>query len=181
MLTLDELLVASARLPSVDAFVRAYPHPALSLRIPSENEAEQQARLGKTVRLNDTVDDEGLAGLLGDPMDRSHVAFLEKSSRNPFGNIISVGRAATNDLVIPHASISKVHAVFTNVGAAWKITERKARNGLYVNRVLLDPGATATVEDGALVGLGTQVEGTFHLPRGLWQFLQLSRGRVRKR
>ena len=179
MLTLTELLASSSRLPDVEAFVRAYPHPALSLRIPSESEAE--ARLEKTVRLNDTMDDEGLAGLLGDPMDRTHVAFLEKSSRNPFGNIISVGRTATNDLVIPHASVSKVHAVFTNVGTAWKITERKAKNGLYVNRVLLENGATAVVEDGALVGLGTVVEGTFHLPRGLWQFLQLSRFRARKR
>lgn len=178
MLTLTDLLATSSRFPDVEAFVRAYPHPALTLRIPSETEPQA---LGKTVRLNDTVDDEGLAGLLGDPMDRSHVAFLEKSSRNPFGNIISVGRAATNDLVIPHGSISKVHAVFTNVGTLWKITERKAKNGLYVNRVLLDEGASATVEDGALVGLGTVVEGTFHLPRGLWQFLQLSRTRFRKR
>lgn len=178
MKTIQEMFEALRSYPDPDAFARAFPFPALSLRIPSDDAKAAPMAKTTTVRLNDTVDDEkGLAALLGDPMDRTHVAFLQKSERNPFGSIISVGRASTNDVVIPHPSVSKVHAVFGNVGNTWKITDRKAKNGLYLNRVPVEPGATMTVDDGALVGIGSVVEGTFHTPRGLFQFLQLAKAR----
>lgn len=177
MITMHEFLEQVARITDPNAFALAYPQPALSLRIPGEKAAKKK----KEVSLNDTLDDEGITALLGDPLDRTHLAFLVKSERNPFGNIISVGRATTNDVCIDHSSISKVHAVITCVGTSWKISDRKAKNGLYVNRVQVDPGATVPLEDGALVGLGTQVEGTFHTPRGLWSFLELIRMRDRTR
>ncbi|MCO5167797.1 MAG: FHA domain-containing protein [Planctomycetes bacterium] len=178
MIRLDEFLRQTAPLTDAAGFALAYPHTALTLRVPTGGAAPAPA---KQVSLNDTLDDEGVAALLGDPLDRTHVAFLVKSERNPFGNIISVGRAATNDVCIEHSSISKVHAVFTCVGASWKVSDRKAKNGLYVNRVQLDPGASAALEDGALIALGTQVEGTFHTPKGLWGFLELVRMRERTR
>ncbi|MBX3468085.1 MAG: FHA domain-containing protein [Planctomycetes bacterium] len=177
MIRLDEFLRQTAPLTDAAGFALAYPHPALTLRVPTGAPAAP----AKQVSLNDTLDDEGVMALLGDPLDRTHVAFLLKSQRNPFGNIISVGRAASNDVCIDHSSVSKVHAVFTCVGASWKVSDRKAKNGLYVNRVQLDPGASAPLEDGALIALGTQVEGTFHTPRGLWAFLELVRMRERTR
>lgn len=178
MTPIGEFLQRTAALTDAAGFALAYPHPALTLRVPAPG---QVAAKKKAVSLNDTLDDEGLAALLGDPLDRTHVAFLVKSERNPFGNIISVGRAATNDVCIDHSSISKVHAVFTCVGASWKVSDRNARNGLYVNRVQVDPGATVPLEDGALIAFGTQVEGTFHTARGLFNFLELVRMRERTR
>lgn len=178
MIRIDEFLVRTLPLTDPAGFALAYPHPALTLRVPGAGPAPAPR---KAVSLHDTLDDEGLAALLGDPLDRTHVAFLVKSERNPFGNIISVGRAATNDVCVDHTSISKVHAVFTCVGSSWKVSDRKAKNGLYVNRVQLDAGATAPMEDGALIAFGTQVEGTFHTARGLFNFLELVRMRERTR
>lgn len=177
MITIGELLQRTSSLTEPAGFALAYPHPALTLRVPSGAPAAPK----KEVSLNDTLDDEGLMALLGDPLDRTHVAFLVKSERNPFANIISVGRAATNDVCIDHSSISKVHAVFTCVGTSWKVSDRKAKNGLYVNRVQVDAGATVPLEDGALIAFGTQVEGTFHTARGLFNFLELVRMRDRTR
>jgi hypothetical protein len=177
MIRLDEFLQQAAGHTDAGTFALAFPHPALTLRIPTA----AQAKPKKQVSLNDTLDDEGLAALLGDPLDRTHVVFLTKSERNPFANIISVGRASTNDVCIDHSSISKVHAVFTCVGTSWKVSDRKAKNGLYVNRLHVDPGASAALEDGALIAFGTQVEGTFHTPRGLFSFLELVRMRERTR
>lgn len=178
MMLIGELLQRTAMLTDPAGFALGYPHPALTLRIPGAAPAGPKK---KEVSLNDTLDDEGLMALLGDPLDRTHVAFLVKSERNPFGNIISVGRAATNDVCIEHSSISKVHAVFTCVGTSWKISDRKAKNGLYVNRVQVDPGATVPLEDGALIAFGTQIEGTFHTAKGLFNFLELVRMRDRTR
>lgn len=177
MKTIQEMFEALRSYPDADAFARAFPYPALSLRIPPDDAKAPSHAKTTTVRLNDTLDDDGVAALLGDPMERTHVAFLQKSERNPFGSIISLGRASTNDVVLPHPSVSKVHVVFGNVGNAWKITDRKAKNGLYVNRVPVEPGATVAVEDGALLGIGSIVEGTFHSPKGLYQFLQLAKAR----
>jgi hypothetical protein len=176
MIRLDEFLKQATAHNDAGSFAQAFPQPALTLRIPTAAPAPKPK---KQVSLNDTLDDEGLAALLGDPLDRTHVVFLTKSERNPFGNIISVGRASTNDVCIDHSSISKVHAVFTFVGTSWKVSDRKAKNGLYVNRLQVEPGATAPLEDGALIAFGTQVEGTFHTPRGLFSFLELVRMRDR--
>ena len=178
MISMQEFLRQAARISDAGAFAIAYPQPAISLRIPGEAPAKKPR---KEVSLNDTLDDDGMMALLADPLDRTHLAFLVKSERNPFGNIISVGRANTNDVCIDHSSISKVHAVITCVGTKWKISDRKTKNGLYVNRVQVDAGATVPLEDGALVGFGTQVEGTFHSPRGLYAFLELIRMRDRTR
>lgn len=178
MISLAEFLQRTAALADASAFALAYPHPALTLRIPA---GAAGGAPKKGVSLNDTLDDEGLAALLGDPLDRTHVAFLVKSERNPFGNIISLGRAATNDVCIEHSSISKVHAVFTCVGASWKVSDRRAKNGLYVNRLQVEAGASVPLDDGALIAFGTQVEGTFHTPRGLFNFLEVVRMRQRTR
>jgi pSer/pThr/pTyr-binding forkhead associated (FHA) protein len=176
MQKLDDFLRQTAMFMDSTGFMAAHPSPALTLRIPPEQAAKKKTA---GVSMNDTVDDEGLMALLGDPLDRTHITFLVKSERNPFGNIISVGRAATNDVCVDHTSISKVHAVLTCVGDRWKISDRKAKNGLYVNRVSVDPGATVPVEDGALIGFGTEIEGTFHTPRGLFAFIELLRMRAR--
>ena len=174
MTPLDELLAATAHLRDAAAFERQHAEPALSLRVP----AGDAPAAGAPVKLNDTLDDDGFKRLFASPLDRTHVAFLRKSERNPFGNIVSLGRAATNDVCVPHPSVSKVHAVFMRVGQGWKVADRGAKNGLFVQRVPVETGATAAVEDGALLGFGTVVEATFHLPAGLFQYLELVR-RVR--
>src|SRR3954454_11773205 len=52
----------------------------------------------------------------------SAIFFLEKSNRNPFGSMITIGRATNNDVVLPLRTVSKMHAYLTQLGGPWKIT-----------------------------------------------------------
>lgn len=161
--------VAAADLSSLEAFTRAHSAPALTLRFP-----DPEARAPD---LSATADEDGMAALLGDPKQRSHLAFLVKSERNPFGTLISVGRSPQNDICLTHPSISKIHATFARVGDTWKVSDRTATHGLFVDRLELPPGESAELEDGTLLSFGTDVEATFHTPAGLFDYLRWLRAR----
>jgi pSer/pThr/pTyr-binding forkhead associated (FHA) protein len=174
MLTpLESFLDEAASHADGASFASVYPHPALTIRLPNPDVTDSQVQ---AMNLSETCDDEGLDGLLGDPLLRTHVCFLTKSARNPFQNIISLGRVETNDVCVPHPSVSKVHATFMRVGDDWKVSER-SRNGLWVDRVPVAQGHTPNVKNGTLLSFGTQVEGTFHTPEGLYAYLALIRAR----
>ena len=46
---------------------------------------------------------------------------------------ITIGRAATNDVVINHVSVSRVHAIVTKEADGYYISDNKSLNGTYVN------------------------------------------------
>jgi pSer/pThr/pTyr-binding forkhead associated (FHA) protein len=52
--------------------------------------------------------------------------------------MVTVGRAANNDIVLPYDSISKFHAYFSNVGNTWTLTDAKSTNGSFVMGRKLD-------------------------------------------
>ena len=164
MRPLEELRAAAQRLGSAEAFCAVYPQAALTVRMPGEGEAPA------TFNLNETCDDEGVLAMFGDPSIRTHVAFMVKTDRNPFGHLITVGRGSNNDIQLPHPSVSKVHAVFMQVGESWKVTER-SKNGLFVDRMPVESGGSRDVRDGSILSFGIEVEATFHTPSGLYQAL----------
>lgn len=151
---------------SLEAFAERYPQPALLLWI-SEEALDQS----EVLRAGDTVAEEGVRALLGGDRPRDRICFLEKSERNPFANIISLGRADTNDICVPSQQVSKVHAVFMQLGGSWKVGDRGARNGLLVDHRVVPPGGSVPLEDGAVIGFGAEVEATFHTPAGLFRAL----------
>lgn len=51
------------------------------------------------------------------------------------GKTITIGRAKTNDIVINHVSVSRVHAVVTMENGGYFITDNKSLNGTCVNGV----------------------------------------------
>ena len=117
------------------------------------------------------------------PDAASLVVFVAKSERNPFGNLLTVGRASTNDLCIPIATVSKVHGAFTNVGAQWRLTDQRSKNGTFVDVLRLAPGATTNLEDGVLVSFGAEARAIFYTPRALYASLlkvPLPAGRERR-
>lgn len=159
---LDEFST-TADTSTLEAFLRSYPWPALTVRFADPHAPPPD--------LSATADEESMTALLGDPRQRSHVAFLVKSERNPFGSIISVGRSPQNDICLPQRSVSKVHATFSKVGDTWRVTDRTATHGLFVDRIELPPGESAELDDGTLISFGTDVEATFHQPAGLWDYV----------
>ncbi len=191
-MTLDELAKAAAMLDET-AFTARYPKPALVFTATSAKEGEKlintpssgEKGMGQTANLRPTDSNEPFRPEKVRPapappeLQRAEVVFLEKTSRNPFAEMITVGRATNNDVCLPLTSVSKVHAYFTH-GAAdeWKLTDQRATNGTWVNDARLAAGSTASLGDGTRIAFGPEARARFFLPDGLFGFLALYRAGV---
>ena len=67
----------------------------------------------------------------------SHLEVSKPSGRElvPLsGQRVTLGKAATNDVSLEHdETVSRLHAVFENLGFAWSIRDLGSRNGTYLN------------------------------------------------
>ena len=109
----------------------------------------------------------------------STVFFLEKSSRNPFGSLITVGRATNNDIVLPLRTVSKMHAYFMgSSGPAWKVTDQHSANGTFVAGLKLPGGSAANLTDNTHIAFGADAQCRFLEPKGLWKLVVTCREHV---
>ncbi|MBI3723534.1 FHA domain-containing protein [bacterium] len=60
------------------------------------------------------------------------IHLLVKSTRNPFEQMVTVGRAENNDVVVKNASVSKFHAYFRVVGPAVWVHDAGSSNGTWL-------------------------------------------------
>jgi adenylate cyclase len=67
------------------------------------------------------------------------------------GSIIHIGRAASNDITLPHSSISRSHALIESTHDTWVVTDQHSANGVLVNGVRVD---RAELNSGDVIGLG---------------------------
>ncbi|HTT78029.1 MAG TPA: FHA domain-containing protein [Candidatus Binataceae bacterium] len=65
---------------------------------------------------------------------------------------MSLGRGEDNDIVIPHASVSRVHARLARRNGAFELTDLNSTNGSYINGTPVN--GTALVANGSEVRLG---------------------------
>jgi hypothetical protein len=65
----------------------------------------------------------------------SPVVAVAKSDRNPFLGVITVGRAANNDLRLASKCVSKLHAFVKECSTGWKVQDSDSSNGTFVNHV----------------------------------------------
>lgn len=101
---------------------------------------------------------------------------LLKSTRNPFADMITVGRAPNNDVCLAVASVSKLHAYFQRDGAKWILRDSNSANGTFVNGSRLEAGKATPLDDGSLLAFGPDTECLFKTPMGLYGYLgQLAR------
>jgi hypothetical protein len=111
----------------------------------------------------------------------SLVYVLAKTSRNQFNNMITLGRAHNNDVVIANKSVSKFHAFFKkdpNTGRL-SIHDGGSSFGTKVNGKDVDKvtGHLLSSEDTIL--FASAVQATFYSPGELFDYLQvLKRGGV---
>ena len=67
----------------------------------------------------------------------SHLEVSKPSGRElvPLsGQRVTVGKASTNDVSLEHdETVSRLHAVFENLGFAWSLRDLGSRNGTYLN------------------------------------------------
>jgi len=62
-----------------------------------------------------------------------------------------IGRAASNDITLPHSSISRSHAVIEGSGDAWGITDLRSANGVLLNGARIE---RAQLKGGDVISLG---------------------------
>jgi hypothetical protein len=60
-----------------------------------------------------------------------------------FPSMITVGRTANNDIVIPDVEVSKFHAYFTQKGARLELSDAGSRNGSFVGERKVQPKGPA--------------------------------------
>lgn len=65
---------------------------------------------------------------------------------------ITVGRGVGNDVVLPHAMVSKEHAFFVERDGRYGLADLGSRNGTSIGGERLTPGTVFAVADGAEIG-----------------------------
>jgi len=68
--------------------------------------------------------------------------------------VVSAGRLETNDIILPHATISGVHAWLKKTPPGWVLTDNNSRNGTLLDNVPVGDEEQG-LEDGATVRLGS--------------------------
>lgn len=78
----------------------------------------------------------------------------KREGSKAFLNVVLIGRASSNDVVIPHASISKLHARLQFEAGGTSVSNASSRNGVLVNQTLLRGEQKAPLRDGDTVTFG---------------------------
>jgi hypothetical protein len=108
-------------------------------------------------------------------LEKVVVVPLLKSDRNKVPNSITLGRATTNDVVVPHGVISKLHAVFKKDPSTgvFTVTDAKSRYGTAVNGKPLLPAEPFPLQSKANIVFARFVQAIFFLPADFFQHMHL--------
>jgi hypothetical protein len=96
-----------------------------------------------------------------------------EGARTAFPAAVTVGRVATNDIVLDDTSVSRFHAYLQldERAGQWFITDAGSRNGTRLDGLLLEARKRAPLHDGAELTLG-DASVRFFLPDGLVAFIE---------
>lgn len=142
----------------LEAFVTAVPHPHLAITV-------HQASRGRTIGTIRLLPSEHAR------TTRTVVPVTKRTGSNPFEHMITLGRAANNDLVFDHPNVSKFHAYLRLDGARWTVSDARSLNGTFVDGVRLEEQAQP-LRDGSLIRLGDGVECLFLEATSLYRHLR---------
>jgi len=111
--------------------------------------------------------------------DEARVLPIRKADRNSFAHMITVGRAANNDVVVEHTAVSKFHAYFQR-GPAGELTIQDAdsSNGTSVEGVQLEARSPVRVQSGTVVVLGGAVQLEVLEPEDLYERVRVTGERL---
>jgi hypothetical protein len=100
---------------------------------------------------------------------------LVKSDRNVFTDMITLGRASNNDVVIPYLSVSKLHAFFQKDYSTGSINISDAGStfGTKVNGKPVEKGAATALESMATIEIAKSIRTTFFSPADFYKYMQL--------
>jgi len=172
---------------SAAQFARANPRPALHLtlelskprtaRVARDPEAREKSPQEKSYERTATIPPSP-SGLVAASRYHDRIAFLAKRAGNPFPNMISVGRALNNDLVVMLSTMSKIHGYFMCEGDAWSFIDHGSKNGTRINDQPLQPREKRALQSGDRIRLGLELHAVFFAPEKLYDFLRRSSSAV---
>ena len=145
-----------AKSMTADAFTLRYPHPFLFGR----EVLEEEFRFSTLVTEESSVDgqkrSEAQAGT--DVFRIRHwVIAVRKAPQAPAQDRIFLGRSETNDICVPHKTVSKLHAYFQRdpaVATKWQVVDTGSANGTKHNGMRIPPRAKVTIVDGDTICFG---------------------------
>jgi hypothetical protein len=164
---LDALRAQAKVSPSAEEFERSRPHPILIMLEGSDQGAGGAKKSpSASAFLIATLEGKGASAT-----HRYHgrATFVAKRPGNPFPNMVSIGRATSNDIVIALETISKLHGYFLRENDAWFYTDYQSTNGTVINDKRVEKGEKRLVQDGDRIGLGLDIGAVFLLPRSLYE------------
>ncbi len=105
---------------------------------------------------NQTLTDLPVAGGDDDEEDQlGGIMPVRKSSRNPYSDRISVGRAKTCDIILPSPHVSKLHAhIMPNGDGTFDLRDASSANGTFRNGVRLKPDERVHLKPGDKLRFG---------------------------
>lgn len=121
------LYLFAARKLTQDEFRRAYPDPVLVLSPFSSTEGT--GSITRVARAN------GRVSLV--PFEVARIK--KRPGANPFKNMITIGRADSNDVQVKAGEVSKFHAYVTFDEGGPSLVDAGSTNGTAVNDVALSP------------------------------------------
>ncbi len=155
----------------LEAFLRRYPAPFLLVQGVSQG----SGGAFQTGRVNIAPAAEGDGATSAGPGDApERLAMLVKSERNAFRDMISIGRAGNNDVVLDHHAVSKLHAFFRARpdGAGWSVTDAGSTCGTMLDGLKLPPNKPHPLKTGQSIIFGNAVWSLYLSPEGLYEHIQ---------
>lgn len=154
--------------PSVRSFLDLYRFPFLVVL--NSAEADQAVQFATAL-----VTPEVAAAPTAISITQLPVVELKKcQGRNAFADMITLGRAKNNDIVVHVPEVSKFHAYFTEMDGVWRITDARSTNGTFVNGVQLKPHDPKQLASQDQIKLGESVALRFVLPVHLYELAMAS-------
>lgn len=105
---------------------------------------------------------------------------VKKAEGNVFGMMITIGRAANNDVVVDASSVSKFHAYFEQKDGGWAVRDANSSNGTFANGKEVGTNESTGLGDGIEVKFA-RVPCRFMLGETFRAMLEKEAARLRKR
>lgn len=111
----------------------------------------------------------------------SCVVAIEKTARNPFATMITVGRSLNNDIVLAFPTVSKFHAYFARSSEPtipWRLVDQNSKNGTFIDAVQIRAMEAQDLYSGRILTFGNDANAVFVLPQALWDFITINKSLV---
>ena len=96
----------------------------------------------------------------------------KRAGANAFAQMITIGRASNNDIIISGAGVSKFHAYLMGApGKTATLIDGRSTYGTFVRGEKIKPGERVEVRPGDAVKFG-MVSALYLDPPGFWDFLK---------